>query len=59
MTTPTIHVHTDKKCWACGKKGATGKDGNGICLNCYVKFMKAHATHRTPDADCRLCKAGK
>ena len=47
---PTITIHSDRRCWKCGKKGAAtagmsakesdGKSG-GICLKCYIAIMKS------------------
>ena len=39
--TPTIHIHTDKKCPRCKKPGATGERGTGPCLKCVVKMLKS------------------
>ena len=38
MSTPTITIDMDKECKQCGRKGAAG---NGICMKCILKNMRA------------------
>lgn len=37
--TTTIHVNIDAPCPRCGRPGATGADGQGMCLDCLTRAM--------------------